>query len=136
MNVLVVEAMLLPLGHRIDVAVNGALGLHKLRSGHYDLVLMDVQMPGMDGHTATREFRSIEAAEQRRRTPVIALTANAFDADLQRSLEVGCDDHLTKPISRAALLDALARHAQRAPLADDSRVAAEPSHLSGPPWPS
>ena len=132
-NVLVVEAMLLPLGHRIDVAVNGALGLHKFSTGRYDLVLMDVQMPGMDGHAATREIRRIEAAEQRRRTPVIALTANAFDADVLRSREVGCDDHLTKPISRVALLEALARHAPTAPPPGDTRAPAAPPQLSSPP---
>ena len=113
-NVLMMEAMLQPQGHRIDVAENGDLGLHKFRGGRYDLVLMDVQMPGMDGLTATRELRRIEAEEQRERTPVIALTANAFEADRQRSLSAGCDDHLTKPITQTALLQALARHA-RAP---------------------
>ena len=126
---MLVEAMLLPLGHRIDVAENGAQGLHKFRTGQYDLVLMDVQMPGMDGHTATVELRRIESAEQRRRTPVIALTANAFESDVQRSHEVGCDDHLTKPISQAALLDALARHGPR-----DARPPPQAAPLAPPPF--
>ena len=113
LNVLVFEAMLLPLGHRVDKAENGALGLHKFRTGRYDLVLMDVQMPGMDGLTATRELRRIEQEEERVRTPVIALTANAFDADARLSLEAGCDAHLTKPISQQALLAALAHYARK-----------------------
>ncbi len=129
-NVMLVEAMLLPLGHSIDVAENGAEGLHKFRTGQYDLVLMDVQMPGMDGHTATVELRRIESTEQRRRTPVIALTANAFESDVQRSHEVGCDDHLTKPISQAALLDALARHVPR-----DARPPPQAAPLVPPPFP-
>ena len=138
-NVMVIEAMLLPLGHRIDVAENGAQGLQKFRTGRYDLVLMDVQMPGMDGHTATRELRRIEAAEQRRRTPVIALTANAFESDVQRSHEAGCDDHLTKPISQTALLEALARHAcqdfhEASPSPQPSAPGPHPfSHLSDTP---
>ena len=110
LNVLVFEAMLLPLGHRVDHAENGLVGLHKFRSGRYDLVLMDVQMPGLDGLSATRELRRIEREDGRARTPVIALTANAFDADAQRSLDAGCDAHLTKPISQAELLEALGRH--------------------------
>ncbi len=112
LNVLVFEAMLLPLGHRVDHAENGLVGLHKFRSGRYDLVLMDVQMPGMDGLAATRELRRIEREDERVRTPVIALTANAFEADVQRSIDAGCDAHLTKPISQAELLDALARFAR------------------------
>jgi len=131
-NVLVVESMLMPLGHRIDVAENGALGLHKFRSGRYDLVLMDVQMPGIDGHQATRELRRIEAEEERVRTPVIALTANAFDSDQQLSLAAGCDDHLTKPISQVALLQALARHARKVP-GGAQPAAAAPRTLVMPP---
>jgi signal transduction histidine kinase/ActR/RegA family two-component response regulator len=113
-NVLVIEAMLQPFGHQITVAENGALGLQCLREQAFDLVLMDVQMPGMDGHTATRELRRLEAQQGWPRTPVIALTANAFDSDERRSIEAGCDDHLTKPISQTALLQALARHGRRA----------------------
>ena len=110
LNVLVVEAMLLPQGHRVDTAENGLVGLQKLRTGRYDLVLMDVQMPAMDGLTATRELRRLERDSGRPRTPVIALTANAFEADVQRSLDAGCDAHLTKPIDQAQLLAALASH--------------------------
>jgi signal transduction histidine kinase/ActR/RegA family two-component response regulator len=113
-NVLVIQAMLQPFGHQITVAENGALGLQRLREQSFDLVLMDVQMPVMDGHTATRELRRLEAQQGWPRTPVIALTANAFDSDARRSLEAGCDDHLTKPISQAELLQVLARHGRPA----------------------
>gem|GEM_PF-835110 len=108
-NVMVLEAMLQDAGHRIDVAENGAFGVEKFRHQRYDLVLMDVQMPGMDGHSATRAIRRIEQAQGWPRTPVIALTANAFAEDARRSLEAGCDDHLTKPVSQAELLQALQR---------------------------
>jgi signal transduction histidine kinase/CheY-like chemotaxis protein len=111
-NVLVIEAMLGPLGHQIEVAENGAIGLEKFRHTRFDLVLMDVQMPVLDGHQATRSLRQIEAEQARPRTPVIALSANAFEHDFQQSLAAGCDSHLTKPISQADLLDALAQHSR------------------------
>ena len=94
-------------GIEIDVAGDGEAALARFREGGYDLVLMDVQMPGIDGHAATREIRRIEAAEGRVPTPVIALTAHAFERDVQRSIEAGCNAHLTKPIAREALLAAI-----------------------------
>lgn len=111
-NVLVIEGMLAPLGHRIKRAADGVQALAALRGGDFDLVLMDMQMPGMDGLAATREWRAVEAAEGLPRTPIVALTASAFEADVQQSLEAGCDAHLTKPISLAALLQALAKYAR------------------------
>lgn len=124
-NVMVIEAMLTPHGHHVDVAENGAVGLHKFTRERYDLVLMDMQMPAMDGLQATRELRALEAYEGRPRTPVIALTANAFDSDMRASLEAGCDDHLNKPIAQAALLQALARHGR--PAARAARIAQAPA---------
>lgn len=111
-NVLVIEGMLVPLGHRITRVGDGAQAVAALRAGRFDLVLMDMLMPGTDGLSATRQWRAIEAAEGRPRTPVVALTANAFDTDVQQSLAAGCDAHLTKPLSLAALLQALAKYAQ------------------------
>ncbi|KQV53407.1 hypothetical protein ASC95_11755 [Pelomonas sp. Root1217] len=115
-NVLVIEGMLQPLGHRIKRARDGEQALAALREGtgegDFDLVLMDMLMPGLDGLSATRQWRAIEAAEGRPRTPIVALTANAFDTDVQQSLAAGCDAHLTKPLSLAALLRALAQHAR------------------------
>ncbi|KQV86131.1 CHASE2 domain-containing protein [Pelomonas sp. Root1237] len=115
-NVLVIEGMLQPLGHRITRARDGEQALAALREGtgegDFDLVLMDMLMPGLDGLSATRQWRAIEAAEGRQRTPIVALTANAFDTDVQQSLAAGCDAHLTKPLSLAALLRALAKYAR------------------------
>jgi signal transduction histidine kinase/ActR/RegA family two-component response regulator len=109
-NVMVIEAMLEPQGHQIEVAENGAIGLEKFKLTRFDLVLMDVQMPVLNGHQTTRALREIESAQARPRTPVIALSANAFDHDIQQSLAAGCDSHLSKPISQADLLKALARY--------------------------
>jgi len=110
-NVLVIEGMLAPLGHRITRARDGEQALVALRQGRFDLVLMDMLMPVVDGLSATRQWRAVEAAEGLPRTPIVALTANAFDTDVQQSLAAGCDAHLTKPLSLAALLQALAKYA-------------------------
>lgn len=111
-NVLVIDGMLAPLGHRITRVRDGEQALAALREGDFDLVLMDMLMPGTDGLSATRQWRAIEAAQGRPRTPIVALTANAFDSDVQQSLQAGCDAHLTKPLSLAALLQALAKYAR------------------------
>jgi CheY-like chemotaxis protein len=112
-NVLVFKAMLEPAGHVVSTAANGELAVQQYCAARFDLVLMDLQMPGMDGLTATRTLRAIEAAEGRPRTPIVALTAEAFETDAQRSLEAGCDGHLTKPISRIGLLAAVDRYVAR-----------------------
>lgn len=114
-NVLVIEGMLAPLGHRITRVRDGEQALAALRAGEFDLVLMDMLMPVLDGLSATRQWRAIEAAEVakgRSRTPIVALTANAYDTDVQQSLQAGCDAHLTKPLSLPALLQALAKYAK------------------------
>ena len=96
--------------HHIDVAENGAIAVEKVATGKYDLVLMDVQMPVMDGYTATAEIRKLEATTGLKRTPVVALTANAMKEDEQKSREAGCDGHLTKPITKATLLEAIEKY--------------------------
>jgi len=109
-NVFLIESLLKPSGHVLHTAANGLLALERFRAGHYDIVLSDVQMPGMDGLTLIREIRQLEAEEGRPRAAVIALTAFAYEADVERSREAGCDDHLAKPISRAQLLETIERH--------------------------
>lgn len=111
-NALVIDAMLAPLGHRITRVRDGEQALQVLSTGGFDLVLMDMLMPGLDGLEATRRWRAREQAEGRSRTPIVALTAQAFLSEVKQSLEVGCDTHLTKPISLAALLQALAKYAK------------------------
>jgi CheY-like chemotaxis protein len=110
-NVLVIEAMLAPLGHAIEVAGDGEQALACLQRGTYDLVLMDVQMPVLDGLEVTRRWRAIEAETARPRLPILALTANAFARDVEQCLAAGCDAHLSKPIGLQALEQALERWA-------------------------
>lgn len=110
-NVLVIEAMLAPLGHAIEVAGDGEQALACLQRGTYDLVLMDVQMPVLDGLEVTRRWRAIEVEMARPRLPILALTANAFARDVEQCLAAGCDAHLSKPIGLQALEQALERWA-------------------------
>jgi len=93
--------------HSVDVAENGEIAVEKFTAGRYDLVLMDMQMPVMDGYTATRNIRQWEDTSGAPRTPIVALTASALEGDREKSLAAGCDDHLTKPIKKKMLLQAV-----------------------------
>ncbi len=111
-NAMVAEAALQALGLAVQGVADGHAALAELQRlpGAHDLVLMDCQMPGLDGFEATRRLRGWEAEHGRPRLPVIALTANALDGDRERSLEAGMDDHLAKPFGLAQLHALLARH--------------------------
>ena len=100
--------MLEDTGYRVTLVENGRQALAALASEAFDVVLMDCQMPELDGFEATRRLRQQEAETGRRRTPVIALTANAMSGDSDRCLEAGMDDYVAKPYSRDKLLAALA----------------------------
>ncbi|MGD1806970.1 response regulator [Dapis sp. BLCC M126] len=95
------------LGYRIDIAANGLEVLAALRRQSYDVVLMDVQMPEMDGLTATRQICSEWAKEKRPR--IIAMTANAMQGDREKCLNAGMDDYISKPVRRKALSTALSK---------------------------
>ncbi len=108
-NRLLINAYLKRTTFKIEEAENGQIAVEKFTKGHYSLVLMDIQMPVMDGHTATREIRRWEKENHLESTPIIALTAHAVKEDMEKSLEAGCDSHLTKPIKKATLLQTLDR---------------------------
>ncbi|MDH3641349.1 MAG: ATP-binding protein [Gammaproteobacteria bacterium] len=108
-NQLVATRMLARFGIRCDVANDGAEVLDHLKSADYDLVLMDCQMPQVDGYQATAEIRRMEAESAGQRTPIVALTANAMEGDAERCLDAGMDDYLAKPMESAKLRGALAR---------------------------
>jgi signal transduction histidine kinase/ActR/RegA family two-component response regulator len=107
-NQRVVRLILEAVGVDLSVVENGALALDAFAQGGFDLVLMDMQMPEMDGLTATAELRALEQAAGLPRTPVIMLTANALDEHVQASLAAGADMHLAKPLRADELLDAIA----------------------------
>jgi CheY-like chemotaxis protein len=95
-------------GYSVTIAGDGLLALEACKRQSFDLVLMDVQMPGMGGFEATRIIRQVEVVTGRH-MPVIALTAHAMKGDRERCLEAGMDDYLTKPIQPAALFEAIRR---------------------------
>ena len=101
-NMRVTKALLEILGCTVTQAFNGLSAVREYRDGTFDLVLMDCQMPEMDGYEATRTIRDFEAT-QGRRTPIVALTAHAMAGSREASLAAGMDDQLTKPLTMAAL---------------------------------
>lgn len=106
-NRLVIISFLKSFNWKIDEAKNGRDALLLYQQNKYDLILMDMQMPVMDGYSATSEIRKIETDRNEVRTPVIALTAYALKEEMEKSLVAGCDDHVTKPVSKATLLETI-----------------------------
>ncbi len=108
-NQKVAAALLKKMGCLLMIADNGAEALRLLSEQHFDAVLMDCQMPVMDGLEATRRLRAGEAGERMRRVPVIAMTANTMEGDRETCLACGMDDYLAKPVNKAAMNAALSR---------------------------
>jgi signal transduction histidine kinase/CheY-like chemotaxis protein len=108
-NWLLIERLLAKRGHAADIATDGNLALEKLHSDSYDLVMMDCQMPRLDGYDTAREIRRREAAEQRSHVPIVAMTASAMEGDRERCLAAGMDDYIAKPIDTRKLDQLLAR---------------------------
>ncbi len=88
-------------GCKVDIASDGLVALEQVKRQKYDLILMDLQMPGMDGLTATREIRRFELAQARKPTPIVAMTAHVLDEDRQQAQAAGMQDFLVKPVSFA-----------------------------------
>jgi len=107
-NRLIVRAFLQKTAFQIDEADNGERVVAKVKSNRYDLILMDIQMPILDGFAATRAIREWEHAQGLPAVPIIALTASALDEDVQRAREAGCNLHVSKPIKKKTLLSAIA----------------------------
>jgi CheY-like chemotaxis protein len=114
-NCIITMAYLEDTPYRVEIAETGAIACEKFTAGHYDLVLMDRQMPVMDGLTATRTIRAWEQANDRPPTPIIALTASALKGDREMCLAAGCTAFLTKPIKQEVLLQAIREHSIVAP---------------------
>ena len=103
-NQLIAVEFLTERGVLVDVANNGREAIEMLHKGQYDLVLMDIQMPEMDGLTATREIRKDARYQD---LPILAMTAHAMTGDRELSLQMKMNDHITKPISAETLYAAL-----------------------------
>ena len=95
----------------IDMAENGAIAVQKFTASRYDLVLMDMQMPVLDGYSATAAIRDWEREHGVVPTPIVALTAHALAGDMEKSLEAGCTAHVTKPIKKPKLMETIAQFA-------------------------
>jgi len=99
-------------GGQIDEAENGMLALGRFRNaeeGYYDLVLMDVQMPEMDGYETTRAIRKLPRKDATT-VPIIAMTANAYKEDIDKALESGMNDHIAKPINMGIVRNMLRKY--------------------------
>jgi CheY-like chemotaxis protein len=110
------------LGYTVDVAADGREAVDMWERGSYDLILMDCQMPVLDGYEATREIRRRERERGRQRIPILALTAHAMKGAEDECLAAGMDAHLTKPLDRQALALCLTQHLEDA--AEENRARA------------
>ena len=110
-----IHDMLRHLPFAIDDALDGQDALTKVMTGNYDLVLMDMQMPVLDGYDAAAAIRKWEREQGRARIPIIALTASVLEADIKRAVEAGCDVHLAKPFRRKELEQRLAELLRESP---------------------
>lgn len=141
-NQFLIQSYFKKLPYQVDLAENGRIAIDKFKAYQPDLVLMDVQMPEVDGLTATRAIRQWEAERGLAPTPIIALTASVLEDDVKRSLAAGCDAHVSKPVKKPALLAAIRnaiamRHSARAapqplPAAPDSELSLESAPAGAP----
>jgi CheY-like chemotaxis protein len=106
-NRLLVHAYFKNKPYAVDDAENGAVAVEMFRTGIYDIVLMDIEMPIMDGYSATGTMRAIEQKTGRRRVPILALTASVLAEALKKALDAGCHAHVAKPVKKATLLAAV-----------------------------
>jgi two-component system sensor histidine kinase/response regulator len=109
-NRVLVDIYLRGLLHGLEFAENGLVAVEKFEVGNFDVVLMDIEMPVMDGHSATRAIRKLERSLGRPRTPIIAVSASPSEDMGERSREAGCDLHVTRPLSKSKLLEVLYEH--------------------------
>jgi len=106
-NRFLIDAYLKDSIYEPEFTINGELAVELFQKQQFDLILMDVQMPKMDGLQATAAIRALERAVGQKPIPIIALTANAMADDIEKSKSAGCNAHLAKPISKAVLFNAL-----------------------------
>jgi signal transduction histidine kinase/CheY-like chemotaxis protein/HPt (histidine-containing phosphotransfer) domain-containing protein len=130
-NQMFARTLLEKLGHRTDLAADGAEAIEAVRRFPYDLVLMDVQMPGMDGFEATKVIR--ELGPPGRSVPIIAMTAKASQSDMAQCLAAGMSDFIAKPVDRAKLIEMLAKWSAARSDGPSRHAAAPPAGAGEPP---
>ena len=115
-NCVITIAYLEDTPYQVDIAGNGAIACEMFEAGHYDMILMDRQMPVMDGLAATRAIRMWEKQNGRAPVPILALTASALKGDREMCMAAGCTDFLTKPIKQELLLHTIREHSLAGPM--------------------
>jgi signal transduction histidine kinase len=131
-NQLLVRAFLRSRPYHLTFEENGQAAVDRFAGSAFDLILMDVQMPGMDGLTATRAIRALERERRVSRTPIIAMTANSSLEQVESSIQAGCDAHLSKPASKLELLDAIEKYRRTEAPLDEARPF-DPIPIEAPP---
>lgn len=101
------KLMLESMGHVLDIAHDGNTAIEKWSQNQYNVILMDIQMPGMNGYETAQEIRRLEEEKVSKHIYIIALTASAFEEDRQRCMEAGMDDYLSKPVNFTVLEEKL-----------------------------
>ena len=121
-NRMLIQAFLRHLPHQLDFAEDGAVAIDRAKAHRYQVILMDIQMPTVDGYTATRAIREWETAQSYPRSRIIALTASALGDAVRKSLAAGCDAHIAKPVNKATLIAALegVTNSNEAPARDEA----------------
>jgi CheY-like chemotaxis protein len=107
-NLVVVEKMVESLGYQVETASNGIEAVAAIKSKHYDLIFMDIQMPEMDGFEATRVIRGLDL--ETRNVPIVAITANTQESDRSACIEAGMNDYIAKPFVKKQLAVLLERY--------------------------
>ena len=120
---MVAEQILQKLGYTADVALNGLEAVEAWQQKHYDIILMDCHMPGMDGYAATRKIREMEAERNLKPAQIIAMTASAMLGDRELCFAAGMNDYITKPVDQSALQAALDKAKDRP---DEAGIISQP----------
>ncbi len=122
-NRLLINQYLKKLPYELVIAENGELAVEEFINSRFDLILMDMRMPVMDGYTAVRKIRQWEQQHGRAPTSIVALTASALETDVRNCLEAGCTSHLSKPVKKASLLTAIRELTEPAGPAEPAKLA-------------
>ncbi len=119
-------------GYQVDLAENGYLGVEAYKAKHYDLIMMDIQMPVMDGYEATKAIRNLEQRSKKgERVPIVAMTAHAVKGYMEKCLDVGMDDYIVKPVKRIDLLAAVKKWVGGADPSDSTLEVFRPEPIKG-----
>jgi len=111
-NRIVIQHFLKDSSHRLDCVENGQEALTKFKNNTYDVVLLDMQMPIMDGYTAAKEMRKWERENKKTETPIVALTGVAFQSEVEKILEAGCTEYVAKPVRKMKFIDTIVKYCE------------------------